>query len=77
MFFIMRIGFAEISPASAYPVSYVRGVEYWKDQVQSFWSRGSSDCSKSVERLLCPGLFLFSLNILLLKVGLYSSRLVF
>jgi len=29
----MRIGFAEISPASADSVSDIRRVEYWEDQV--------------------------------------------
>lgn len=46
---------AEVSSAPADTISDIGRVEYWANQVQSVWFGWPSDCSQSLERLLCEG----------------------
>lgn len=67
--------FTEIGSASADSVSDVGRIEYWENQVQGLRFGRASDCSQSLEGLLCQSMeFLWYLLVIWL-IFLYSSRL--
>lgn len=59
-FLMVCWNFAEIGSTPANSVSNIWRAEYWENQVQGFWFGWTSDCSQSLERLLCQGILNFS-----------------